>query len=171
MDTKLLYDYHVWSFAALADHMEIHLPQVLYHERVSSGFSTIALTLQHIYLIDSIWYEAAQGHKPGFPSSEQEDRNASDEEIDMQDIKDRFSRLHERFSLLLSMPQTKWETEVRFKNDRGGETSLTLEEAIITMVNHGTYHRGAIASMLRQLGYAGHSVSFAAYIKTRKYRV
>ncbi|GGG14922.1 DinB family protein [Paenibacillus abyssi] len=164
MQLRDFYDYHIWSYLALIDHLEKDLPQVLFTEKVESSFSTISQTLDHIYQTDCRWYEVLQGHNPSFMPED------AAEHHDLQTIKEQFVRLHDEISRFLSEHGAELEREVRFKNNRGGETLVTLEEVVLTLVNHGSYHRGAIAAILRQLGYSSISSDYLFYLKNRKRR-
>lgn len=45
-----------------------------------------------------------------------------------------------------------------------GRLETTVLELIQHVVNHGTYHRGNITAMLRQLGYTGTSTDYIFYL-------
>ncbi|MDP7978599.1 DinB family protein [Bacillus sp. WLY-B-L8] len=47
-----------------------------------------------------------------------------------------------------------------------GRLDTNAFELIQHVVNHGTYHRGNITAMLRQLGYTGTSTDYIFYLYT-----
>jgi len=45
-----------------------------------------------------------------------------------------------------------------------GRLNTRFSEIVHHVVNHGTYHRGNIAAMLRQLGYSSIPTDFVFYL-------
>lgn len=56
------------------------------------------------------------------------------------------------------------QAEMQFPHPTFGVLKGSINELIQHIVNHGTYHRGNISSMLRQLGHAGASSDFVFYL-------
>ncbi|RXZ80177.1 hypothetical protein EBB07_19670 [Paenibacillaceae bacterium] len=165
MNWRDCYEYHVWSYLHLIDHLE-NLPQVVFVEVTGGSFSTISETMDHIYLTDLMWLTILRGDNPSaevcLPKGVK----------DLPLIQRQFAALHhEMRRMLFESDKPNLKREVRFKNDRGGENEASCEEVIMTMVQHGAYHRGAVAAMLRQLGFQSASSEFMTYLKAkpRKY--
>ncbi|MCM3024666.1 DinB family protein [Heyndrickxia ginsengihumi] len=61
----------------------------------------------------------------------------------------------------------KWtfQTVAAYKNTKGELFTQTLFELIQHIVNHGTYHRGNLAAMIRQLGYQGTSTDYITFLR------
>lgn len=51
-----------------------------------------------------------------------------------------------------------------FVNSRGVQCEFSLEHMMLHVVNHSSYHRGQVVSLLRQLGQAPPSTDFALYL-------
>jgi uncharacterized damage-inducible protein DinB len=53
---------------------------------------------------------------------------------------------------------------VTYVNVKGETWSYPLHEMLVHVVNHSTYHRGQVATMLRQLGKTPRSSDYLAYL-------
>ncbi|MBP1966778.1 DinB family protein [Paenibacillus aceris] len=52
----------------------------------------------------------------------------------------------------------------QFLHPTFGVLNASINELVQHIMNHGTYHRGNISSMLRQLGHAGASSDYVFYL-------
>ena len=57
--------------------------------------------------------------------------------------------------------------ELRYRNLRGEFYSYPLWQQLAHVINHSTYHRGQVTTMLRQLGAAAVSTDFLLYYDER----
>jgi uncharacterized damage-inducible protein DinB len=66
-----------------------------------------------------------------------------------------FESIHQtNLKLLTEILDSKALTEVvNYSNSAGEVFTSTVEEILIHVCNHGTYHRGQLAKMLKQAGY------------------
>ncbi len=51
---------------------------------------------------------------------------------------------------------------------KGFAMENTVEEMIYTVVNHGSYHRGNVTAMHRQLGYEGVGYDYIYYLDSTR---
>lgn len=51
-----------------------------------------------------------------------------------------------------------------YRTRRGVEVHNTISDIVYQIVNHGSYHRGNISTMLRLLGHEGVLTDYIAYI-------
>jgi uncharacterized damage-inducible protein DinB len=58
-----------------------------------------------------------------------------------------------------------FEQPVIYTNTKGERFRNSIREIVYHIVNHGTYHRGNIAAMIRQLGYQGVSTDYIYYLR------
>ncbi len=58
-------------------------------------------------------------------------------------------------------------TPITWTNTRGETYTLPLWQPVVHMVNHGSYHRGQVISMLRQMGYKAPSTDLVYYFAQR----
>jgi uncharacterized damage-inducible protein DinB len=59
--------------------------------------------------------------------------------------------------------QTDLEQTLQLDNPFAGVRHTRLSEMLLHLVNHGTYHRGNVSTMLRQLGYASAMSDYAFF--------
>ena len=57
--------------------------------------------------------------------------------------------------------------EIRYTNTRGEAFALPLWQPVLQLVNHSTYHRGQLVTMLRQMGYAAPQTDFSYFCNER----
>lgn len=55
---------------------------------------------------------------------------------------------------LAGLSEAQLQADITWSNTRGETFTRPLWQPMLHLVNHSTYHRGQIATMLRQLGYA-----------------
>ena len=53
---------------------------------------------------------------------------------------------------------------ISYINDAGERWTYTLADMLRHVVNHGTYHRGQVATMLRRLGVAPPNTDYLTYV-------
>nr|WP_268808308.1 DinB family protein [Paenibacillus tyrfis] len=59
--------------------------------------------------------------------------------------------------------QADLEKAIVLDNPYAGIRETRLSEIVMQVVNHGTYHRGNISAMLRQMGYASVMTEYALF--------
>ena len=138
-------DYHYWARDRMLDALEPLSPED-YNRNLGSSFTSIRETATHVYAAEWAWYMRWRGESPTalLPA-------------------DRFADLGE-----LRRAWTELEAKVRaFVEGLGdGGVSRILEYRLLSghsgaspvwqmvqhVVNHASYHRGQITTMLRQIG-------------------
>lgn len=111
---------------------------------VNSSFASIRKTLYHMWDAQVIWQTRIKGNPiTTWPSKE---FNGSIEEACTQ-----FRESSVEFISLVE--KEKSDLLITYHTLDGKEFKSTLEDIIIHVVNHGTYHRGQIITLLRQCGF------------------
>jgi uncharacterized damage-inducible protein DinB len=156
-----LYKYNRWanrralSAAAKLDGEKFTRP-------MGNSFSSVRDTLAHILAGEWIWLERWHGRFPAALLNAQDFPNVqslvSRWEIVQQD--------YERFIAALT-PQ-RLEQDLSYLNREGQRFSYPQWQQIVHVVNHSTYHRGQITTLLRQLGAEPAVTDFLAYYDERK---
>lgn len=79
-----------------------------------------------------------------------------------------FFELSKRYKLFLNQRE-HIDKFLVIENPSGDLMKTSVSELVPYIVNHGTYHRGNITAMLRQMGYASVSTDYGhyLYLKTR----
>ncbi|WP_312115545.1 DinB family protein [Brevibacillus reuszeri] len=146
-----MFHYHTWANQAILGRIK-ELPSSVLSQEVNSSFPTIAHALTHIYAVDKMWYLILTG--TGMREALQT-CIALNETIlsSVDEYAAIFDQLAEQFKEWLQ-GQVDLEQSILLDNPFNGIRQTRLSEMVLHLVNHGTYHRGNISTMLRQLGHA-----------------
>ena len=138
--------YTVWATDHLSKILEKANEAILKKE-TSSSFPTIEKTILHIWDAEFIWMRRLQGESLlEWPSQ----NFAGDRTALLQGWLDN-SKAFKNF--IESKDENYLSTTIEYKNMAGKSFSNTVQEMIYHVVNHGTFHRGQIVTMLRTLGF------------------
>lgn len=144
-EIRALFDYNTW-----ANHRELDAAVQLSPEQfikpLGSSFSSVRDTLVHVCGAEWIWHERFEGRAP----------TAIPDLASIQTVEAlRTHWLPQEASLLAFVQKlTKADLDrvIEYKTLNFGVYSNPLWQSMQHVVNHGTYHRGQITTMLRQLG-------------------
>ncbi|WP_166241935.1 DinB family protein [Paenibacillus turpanensis] len=148
--------YHIWATRAYFAHLQT-LPKEVFDQEVTSVFPNIRDLLHHLYYVDMVWFKRMTGEEP--PAVPEMFHSLIDAET-------RMSRLH--WAIGTYMQRNSADTEIRYQNSKGEQFANTLLELVEHMANHGTYHRGNMTAMLRQMGHKGASTDYILYLRERQ---
>ena len=144
-EMRTLYDYNAW-----ANHRSLDAASALTAEQfvqpLGSSFSSVRDTLAHIFGAEWIWLERFQGRSPSsLPDTTQFQ--------DMASLRERWNELEVRLlGFARGLTQTDLERVFEYKTLKFGAYRNPLWESMQHLANHGTYHRGQVTTLLRQLG-------------------
>jgi uncharacterized damage-inducible protein DinB len=110
-------------------------------------FGSILRTLNHVYSMDVVWQANLEGRPHGFTT-----RNpaTSPPFHELREAQKRIDAWYVAYTG--SLPEADEEQLVHFTFIGGGPASLTRRSILFHVVNHATYHRGNVASMMYQIG-------------------
>jgi len=144
-EMKGLYDYNAW---ANRRHLEAagKVSTENFLKPMGSSFGSLRDTLAHIYGAESIWLERFQGTSPSsMPDVTQFHDVAS--------LKEAWMKLEPRLlGFVGGLKQADLDRVLEYKTFKFGVYSNPLWQSMQHVVNHGTYHRGQVTTLLRQLG-------------------
>lgn len=144
-EIQLLYDYNAWanrrSLGAAAK-----LTQEQFRRQLGSSFSSVRDTLAHIYGAEWIWLERFHGRSPSALPNLGEFQ-------DLASLRDRWLE-HEAkmLTFVRGLTQSDLDRELEYKTLKFGLYRNPLWQSMQHLANHGTYHRGQVTTLLRQLG-------------------
>jgi len=144
-EMKVLYDYNAW-----ANRREMDAASALTNEQftkqLGSSFSSVRDTLAHIMGAEWVWLERFQGRSP----SSLPDGSGY---ADVASLREAWTELEGRLLKFVGeLKQEDLNRVMEYKTLKFGTYSNPLWQSMQHLVNHGTYHRGQITTMLRQLG-------------------
>jgi uncharacterized damage-inducible protein DinB len=144
-EIRQLYDYNSW-----ANHRSLDTAEKLDLEQftrpMNSSFSSVIDTLGHIYGAEWIWFERFEGRSPSaLPKVNQFP--------DVKSLRETWAELEKRLqSFVDGVTQADLDRTFEYKTLRFGIYSNPLWQSMLHVINHGTYHRGQVTTLLRQLG-------------------
>lgn len=146
-DLRTLLDYHYWArdrmLKALAP-----LTQEQFTRELGSSFTSVQDTLGHVYSAEWAWHQRWIGQSPTsqlpretFPDVATVATMWRKTEADVR-------------GFLESLGEEGVNRVFEYKTLAGDEATSAFWHMLQHVVNHGSYHRGQITTMLRQLGVA-----------------
>ena len=144
-EIQLLFEYNSW-----ANHRTLGAAEKLTPEQftqpMGSSFTSVRDTLAHIYGAESVWLERFHGRSPSaLPDVTQFSDVAS--------LREPWLEHEERLLIFVrALTQSDLDRVMEYKTLRFGVYQNPLWQSMQHVVNHGTYHRGQVTTMLRQLG-------------------
>ncbi|MFM1654683.1 DinB family protein [Brevibacillus sp. B_LB10_24] len=160
-DCIAMYDYHVWAnkrmFARLKE-----LPPAVYKQEVQSIFSSIAKAMAHIYMVDDNWLQVLSGTSMREALAFWQQHQDEAEAKTIEELEAMYSDLADRYRAFFRQ-QADLEKAIVLDNPYAWIRDTRLSEIIMQVVNHGTYHRGNVSAMLRQMGHASVMTEYALF--------
>jgi uncharacterized damage-inducible protein DinB len=146
-EVQTLIDYNYWARDRLLDAVRQLAPEQFTRD-LGSSFRSIRDTMAHLHAAEWIWLQRWNGESPaGLPPADRfADVDAVERawrEMEVQ-IRAYFEPLDDR----------ALERVIGYKSPVGVPAASALWQMLQHVVNHGSYHRGQVTAMLRQLGAA-----------------
>ncbi|MEY9866471.1 putative damage-inducible protein DinB [Peribacillus sp. B2I2] len=160
-----MYNYHVWANGVIIDRLK-ELPQHIYHKDIQSGFSSVSKVLSHIYLTDYAWFDIISGNSMNEAMASSDQLREVVEKKSIEEMKKIFLDLSERNKALLNS-QEDMDKVIVVDNPYAGLLETSISESVLHVVTHGSYHRGNIATMLRQMGHTSVMQDFGLYLYSK----
>jgi uncharacterized damage-inducible protein DinB len=146
-DLLLVVDYNYWARDRVPDAVAT-ITTEQFIRPMGNSFSSVRDTVAHICGAERIWITRLKGEKPEeFPKPDRlPDVDAARKEWAELEVQMR--------EQLARLGPDAVERTIEYQDLRGNDQSDVLWQMLQHMVNHGTYHRGQITTMLRQIGAA-----------------
>ena len=143
-DLRTMLDYHYWARDRLLTALET-LSAEQFTRDLGSSFKSIRDTVAHIYAAEWAWYSRWQGESPTallpmdmFP--------------DVTTIRGKWLDLEQQVRAFLEASSNDIDKVFNYKLLSGQPGSTPLWQMMQHVVNHASYHRGQVTTMLRQIG-------------------
>lgn len=143
--TRQLFDYNAWSNQRVLEAAE-QLSDEQFTKPLGSSFSSVRDTLMHICGAEWIWLERFHGRSPSSIP------NNSDVQT-LTALREHWRPQTEQLlSFVNGLTQNELDCVFEYKTINFGVYKNPLWQSLQHLANHGTYHRGQVATLLRQLG-------------------
>ena len=154
-----LYDYNYWANGKLLDTCAA-LSEEQFLRPMSSSFSSVRDTLAHMMGAEWIWLARWLGRPtrtlPGVPEGlpfAETLRRWQEQFSSVEQLRKRWREIESELRQYLSgLDEKTLAGDFTYVNLQGKTWMYPLWRTIFHLANHGTYHRGQITTLLRQLG-------------------
>ena len=159
-DFRLLYDYNSW-----ANHRTLDACAALTEEQftrdMGSSFRSVRDTLAHLMLVEWIWLERWNGRAPsGYPPST--------DFPNLNTVRTRWAEIErDLLKYIASLTPEDLQRVVHHKTMAGVPHAQPLWQMLQQVLNHATYHRGQVTTLLRQLGAKGVGTDLIMFYRER----
>ena len=137
--------FNLWANKRVCDFLSQVEDEKLNREIVSS-FNSLRKTVFHVYGAQALWLKRLDGNSPSsFPSYETKSGSET-----LQALQETSQQI---IDFVNSHSEEELQKEIDYKNVAGEKFRSSIRDIIQHVVNHGTFHRGQIITMLRQVGY------------------
>ena len=160
-DLQTLLDYHYWARDRLLDAIDALSPEQ-FNRDLKSSFKSIRETAAHLYAAEWAWFERWNGRSPSKLLS-------PDVFPDAAEIRRQWTELEGKMrALIAGLGDDGVSREIDYTLLSGRQGRNTIAQMLPHVVNHASYHRGQITTMLRQLGAEPPKpMDLIAYYRTR----
>ena len=157
-DTVTLYDYDKWA-TELQLNAVSNLSDSQYTKDLGSSHGGIRGTLVHTLAAQRVWLTRWQGETST-------NLIGVDELPTFASLNDRWGALRNELDAFVgSLTEEELQQPLAYKDLKGNPYSQPLVYQMQHLVNHSTYHRGQITTMLRQLGVVPPSTDLIVYYR------
>jgi uncharacterized damage-inducible protein DinB len=134
--------YNFWANKRIID-FTVNLPITLQEKDTQSSFRSINKTLLHLWDAELLWLSRIKGASMDFWPSQQFNEKTSINRL--LDVSEQWVKLIE------SKDHNFLKQACFYKGSNGKETSQNINTIVMHCMNHSTFHRGQIVTMLRSL--------------------
>lgn len=137
--------YNVWAHKKIMDAV-LSIPVEKQKAEIPSSFSSLEKTILHMWDAESIWWQRMKLHERLMIPSE----NFKGTTVEAVNGLLSQSALWEAW--VNNVSDNMLEHVFEFRNKKGDQIKMPIWQMLTHIFNHGTYHRGQLVNMLRQLG-------------------
>ncbi len=160
-ELRTLVDYNYWATYRVLDAVA-SLTTAQFTEDLGSSFPSVRDTLSHLHGAEWVWMSRLRGESPRafpprerFPDAASVRRAWTDTETNLR-------------AYVGGLDRDAAERVLDYRGFGGQPAGSRVDHIIQHLVNHGSYHRGQLTTMLRQLGAAAPaSLDLIAYYRER----
>lgn len=156
-DIAELLAYNRWAHDRFLDVIESLDPETVERE-IESSFSSIRATLAHMVGAERTWvarWESGEGHLPD-----------TWDELSVVELREELRGVKLRQdAFLTTLDDGDLTREVHYRDRAGNPHTSSIRHMLMHVVNHATYHRGQLVTLLRQVGAVPPSTDFIRYTR------
>jgi uncharacterized damage-inducible protein DinB len=144
-EVRLLFAYDAWANARALDVCSALTPE-RFTKDMGSSFASVRDTLAHIMGAQWIWTERFQGRPTtALPKP--------DQYADLPALGERWAEVQrDLLAYVNKLSTADLDRSFEYRDTKGNAHRNVYREVLQHLANHGTYHRGQVTTLLRQLG-------------------
>ena len=144
-DVRTLLEYHYWARDIMLDAVTM-VSSEQFTQPVESSFRSLRDTVAHLYGAELTWYRRWIGESPSA-------QIAYDQFPDVSSIRMAWNDLEGNVRALVdSLDEEGVSRTVEYTLFSGAAGATPFWQMLAHVVNHGSYHRGQVTTLVRQLG-------------------
>jgi uncharacterized damage-inducible protein DinB len=159
-EIRLLFDYNAWANQRSVD-AAAQLSDEQFAKPLGSSFSSVRDTLVHICGAEWVWLERCHGRSPSSIPSDLHIQTIAALRAHWSPQSD------DLLAYIQGLTQTDLDRIMNYKTINFGVYQNPLWQSLQHMVNHGTYHRGQVSTLLRQLDVKPISMDLMHFYRER----
>ena len=145
-DALTLVDYHYWARERMLDAVDALTPEQ-YTKDLGSSFKSVRDTVVHTFGAEVTWYQRWVGNSPtAFPDA------AAFPDVSTLRIAWKAQERNVRLLVDSLASSNELDRVFKYRTFDGQEMESVFSHMLQHVVNHATFHRGQVTTMLRQLG-------------------
>jgi uncharacterized damage-inducible protein DinB len=137
--------YHLWAQQKLLVLIGT-LSEEQQHKELASSFSSLYKTVLHMWDAESIWWQRLKLHEKLVIPSENFKPSMTDA------INGLLQQSKQWDEWVRSASELALEHVFQYQNSKKEQFKQPVHQVLMQVFNHGTYHRGQLVTLLRQLG-------------------
>lgn len=137
--------YHLWANQLIIERI-LQLPTELHEQKVVSSFPGLQATLMHIWDAESIWWQRMKLQENIIVPS----TNFTGGIVEISKSLMFQSRQWQEW--ISNAQEHMFDHEFIYYNTKKEKFKQSVYQVVLHVFNHGTYHRGQLVNILRQLG-------------------
>jgi uncharacterized damage-inducible protein DinB len=158
-DVRELLAYNRWAHRAFFKAV-LDLPEGEADREFATSFPSIRATLAHMVGAELIWLLRWEGVRPSVP--------AGWGDLPVSALRDALHDVEARQDAFVSsLESDRLDRELEYQDLAGNTHRSRIDHMLVHVVNHASYHRGQLASLLRQLGRIPPSTDFIRYARRK----
>lgn len=144
-DIKTLFEFNSWANARTLQSVDGLKEELLYID-LKNSFGSIHGTLVHLCGAEDIWLQRLNGADPGIFMKKENYPTVASVKLKWREVEEGWK------TYLAGLNEELLPRSLTFHNLKGEEVTQQIGQSLQHLVNHSTYHRGQITTMVRQSG-------------------
>ena len=129
---------------------------------IGGSFGSVQGTLVHLCGADWVWLERFHGRSP-------REMPAGYELLDIEALAQKWREVEAgQDAYIAALTQARLAEPLSYVSFAGDNFTRELGDALLHLANHGTYHRGQVATLLRILGHTAAPTDYLRFIDAQK---